>query len=135
MSIIKVFAAIFDEQGRMLLVRRADGDRNWTSPGGTMDGSKPPDQELERIVHEETGLVMQTKTLIGVYAAPFKDHIFLYFNADLTSSDPWRLSPAVMDIGYFEQDKLPQPMYERTRVRIMDAFDSRSGVMRTVTNQ
>lgn len=135
MSIIKVFAAIFDEQGRMLLVRRADGDRNWTSPGGTMDGSKPPDHELERIVREEIGLAIQTQNLIGVYAAPFKDHIFLYFNADRVGSDPWRLSPAVSDIGYFEQEKLPQPMYERTRVRLKDAFDSRRGVMRTVTDQ
>lgn len=37
MPTVGVFAALFDDLERILLVRRSYGHRNWTTPGGRMD--------------------------------------------------------------------------------------------------
>lgn len=56
MTTIGVFAAIFDDEGRILCVKRAYGPQNWTTPGGRMDSGESPIVALEREVREETGI-------------------------------------------------------------------------------
>ena len=40
MPTIGAFAAIFDPEGRMLLVLRAYGPKDWSNPGGRMDAGE-----------------------------------------------------------------------------------------------
>jgi ADP-ribose pyrophosphatase YjhB (NUDIX family) len=59
-------AAIFDEAGRMLLVRRADfGD--WCMPGGAAEVGESPSAAAVREAYEETGLRVRAKRVLGVY--------------------------------------------------------------------
>jgi 8-oxo-dGTP pyrophosphatase MutT (NUDIX family) len=56
--------ALFDENGRILLLRRKDNDK-WTMPGGTMDFGESLGQCAVREVREETGFDIEISGLIG----------------------------------------------------------------------
>ncbi|MGC8856762.1 MAG: NUDIX domain-containing protein, partial [Anaerolineae bacterium] len=60
-------AVIFDEQGRILLTRRADNGQ-WCLPGGAMEAGESVTETCEREVWEETGLRVRVLRLLGVYS-------------------------------------------------------------------
>lgn len=64
--VVGVDAAIFDDDGRLLLTCRADTG-TWCMPGGAVDLGESPSEAAEREAVEETGLRVRTHTLIGVY--------------------------------------------------------------------
>ena len=59
-------AAVFDDEGRLLVQRRAD-DGTWGLPGGFVDPNESPRETAVRETREETGLVVKPEELIGVY--------------------------------------------------------------------
>ena len=59
-------AAIFDEEGRILLMKRAD-DGTWCLPCGFVDPGESPDETAVREVREETGLDVRVLDLVSVY--------------------------------------------------------------------
>jgi 8-oxo-dGTP diphosphatase len=61
--------ALFDGEGRILLLRRKDNDK-WTMPGGTMDFGESLGQCAVREVREETGFDIEISGLIGTYTDP-----------------------------------------------------------------
>ena len=58
--------AIFDEDGRILLVLRAD-DQTWCLPGGWVDANESPAEAAVREVREETGLEARSVGLVDVF--------------------------------------------------------------------
>lgn len=63
---IAVAVALFDAQGHILLVRRAD-DGQWALPGGWADVGYTPAENAARELFQETGLQARCDGLIGVY--------------------------------------------------------------------
>jgi ADP-ribose pyrophosphatase YjhB (NUDIX family) len=59
-------AAAFDEEGRLLLIRRAD-DGLWALPGGLINPGETPAQASVREMREEAGLAVEPYALLGVY--------------------------------------------------------------------
>ena len=59
-------AAIFDEQGRILLVHRSDSGR-WCLPCGFTEPNESPAETAVRETREETGLEVVAVQLVGVY--------------------------------------------------------------------
>nr|EGQ40917.1 MAG: ADP-ribose pyrophosphatase [Candidatus Nanosalinarum sp. J07AB56] len=53
-------AYVFDEESRLLVVRRSDeenhGQHYWEVPGGQLDAGESPSNSVEREVNEETSL-------------------------------------------------------------------------------
>ena len=135
MPTVGVFAAIFDEQRRILCVKRNYGPRNWTVPGGGMEPGESPIEALEREVREETGFMIETKRLIGVYAAPFKDDLVLFFEAEIRSDEGWQPDGEISERGFFARDDLPRPFGPRTLARIEDAFAGRTAVVRVFDSE
>ncbi len=64
-----VAALIYDEDGRLLLVRQRDGDV-WSTPGGSIDPDETPADAVVRETWEETGLLVEPRRIAGVYGGP-----------------------------------------------------------------
>jgi 8-oxo-dGTP diphosphatase len=70
---LSVRAVIYDEQGRVLLLKRSMRSKNypgrWEFPGGKVDRGERFDDALVREVREETGLEVRLKRFIGAARA------------------------------------------------------------------
>ena len=66
MPTLGVFAAIFDEAGRLLCVRMNYASKRWSTPGGRVEAGESPLEALKREVLEETGLNITPGELLGV---------------------------------------------------------------------
>ena len=62
-------AAIFDDDGRILLVERAD-DRHWGLPAGWLESNEAPSHAAVREVREEIGLEIEAVQLVDVIFRP-----------------------------------------------------------------
>jgi len=69
-------ACIRDEEGRILLLRRSDGDNLWGFPGGAVEPGEGAAEAAVREVREEIGLEVEPTALIGVYTGP--EYAFAY---------------------------------------------------------
>ena len=129
MPTVGVFAAIFDQRGRILCVKQNYGSLTWTTPGGRVEAGESPVAALIREIYEESGYHAQVGHLVGVYSAPFKDDIVLMMTATIISNDGWEPNGEIAQIGFFARDALPEPMNPRVQHRILDAFAGRSGIL------
>jgi ADP-ribose pyrophosphatase YjhB (NUDIX family) len=59
-------AAMFDHDGRILLVRRTD-DSQWCLPCGWVEPGESPAEAAVRETHEETGLKVEVARLVDVF--------------------------------------------------------------------
>jgi 8-oxo-dGTP pyrophosphatase MutT (NUDIX family) len=73
-------ACVRDPQGRILLLRRGDGENLWGFPGGMIEPDERADEAVVRETFEETGLKVEPAALIGVYTGP--EYRFAYPNGD-----------------------------------------------------
>lgn len=60
-------AGIFDEQGKVLLVKRSDNGR-WGLPAGFCEVNQTPRENMKREVREETGLEVEVGSMIDVFS-------------------------------------------------------------------
>jgi 8-oxo-dGTP pyrophosphatase MutT (NUDIX family) len=124
-------AAIFDEQGRVLLTKRQDNGQ-WCLPGGGVEPGESVAEACEREVLEETGLSVRVTRLVGVYShsdqltvyseADKFQIIALHFTAEIIGGE-LGLSNETSDFGYFtmkEVDRLE--MLDRHKERILDTL-------------
>jgi 8-oxo-dGTP diphosphatase len=69
------FAAVRDDRGMILLVRRSDSG-NWELPGGRVELGETATVAAEREVVEESGVTIKVTRLAGVYTDA--GHIMVY---------------------------------------------------------
>lgn len=130
MTTIGVFAIIFDEERRILCVKRNYGPRNWTTPGGKLETNESPLECVVRETKEETGYRVKHLRLLGVYSSAFRDDLVLSIEAEIFDRDAWQPDGEISEIGFFAADELPLPISPITQARIEDAFEGRTGVIR-----
>jgi 8-oxo-dGTP diphosphatase len=130
MPSLGVFASIFDEAGRILLVRQAYGSRHWTTPGGRVEEGESPLVALKREVIEEITCDVRLSHLIGVYVKAYRDDLVLSFDATLIRGTPRPCPPEISEIRFFAKEQLPSELAFNSRVRIEDAFGNCRGVIR-----
>jgi 8-oxo-dGTP diphosphatase len=132
MLTLGVFAAIFDEEGRILCVRMNYATHAWTTPGGRVELGESPLDALKREVLEESGLEVVPEVLVGVYSKPHKNDMVLFFRARVIAQSPWQPNDEIAQMGYFGRDDLPEPMGLVARTRIIDALDGITGIVRVI---
>jgi 8-oxo-dGTP diphosphatase len=132
MPTLCVFAAISDENSRILCVRMNYATRAWTTPGGRVEPGESPLDALKREMLEESGLDVEAGELVGVYSKPYKDDIVLFFRASVVGRNAWLPNDEISHVGYFGRDELPEPMSPGVRARIIDALDGASGIVRVI---
>ena len=124
-------AAIFDEQGRVLITKRRDNSQ-WCLPSGGVEPGESVAEGCEREVLEETGLSVRVKRFIGVYSHPDQLTIYsemdkfqiiaLHFEAEIIGGE-LSLSDETSDYGYFTMDEIGGlEMLGRHKERIIDTL-------------
>jgi ADP-ribose pyrophosphatase YjhB (NUDIX family) len=122
-------AAVIDEQGRILLIRRADNGL-WAMPGGALEVGETPAGGVLREALEETGVRCRVKSLVGVFDSRLcgtrtRHHlyqfVFLCEPLDQGSGSPSH-EIEVLEVGWFAEADLPQDLDPGHRSRIPEAF-------------
>jgi 8-oxo-dGTP diphosphatase len=77
-TMITVHGLIINDQGKMLIVKRADHDSRpgvWEMPGGTLEFGEDPRKGIVREVKEEVGLDVVTEKIITLHSLVTKGFI------------------------------------------------------------
>ena len=107
-----VSALVRDEQGRILLARRAvdPGAGLWDLIGGFMDEGEKPLETLRRELLEETGLEVEPGEFLGgladTYGPDGNATINFYWEARLPEGEP-RAADDIAELAWFPGDALP----------------------------
>lgn len=123
-------AAVFDQQGRVLLHLRTDNGL-WALPGGAIEIGERADESIVREVAEETGYAVEVVRLVGIYSDPetttitypngdVAAYVSLLFEAKVISGKP-RLSDESAEVDWFLPSELPELFLEAHGIRIADA--------------
>jgi ADP-ribose pyrophosphatase YjhB (NUDIX family) len=110
---VDVRGAVFDDDGRVLLVReRFDG--LWTLPGGWGDVLESPSEAVCREVREESGLTVEAVKLVAVldrekhpHTPPMPFHIYKFFFLCRKLADGEFDPTETLEVGWFALDALP----------------------------
>lgn len=123
-----VSAVVRNDQGDVLLVRRADTGR-WALVSGILEPGEQPAVGLGREIEEETGVVAEVEALTGVWTLPEltypngdrAQYLDLCFTARHVSGDARVNDDESLEVGWFATDALPD-LPHRTKVRLERAF-------------
>jgi mutator protein MutT len=123
-------AAIIDDAGQILLIRRADNGQ-WAMPGGALEVGETPAQGVEREALEETGVRCQAVTLVGVFDSRYcgttsrhQLYHFVFLCRPLAAESVSTPTHAheVLDVRWFARDALPDDIDPGHVSRIPEAF-------------
>ncbi|HVE90963.1 MAG TPA: NUDIX hydrolase N-terminal domain-containing protein [Actinomycetota bacterium] len=112
---VDVRAAVFDDLGRILLVRETSDAGRWTLPGGWANVNDTPSESVVREVVEETGFVVEAAKLLMVqdrdrHNPPGVFHSYkLFFSCTLTGGSA-RGSHETSDPAFFARDSIPHDL-------------------------
>src|SRR4051794_5592516 len=101
---VSVAAAILDDAGRFLAIRRADTGR-WEPPGGVLELDESITDGLVREVHEETGLHVRPAALTGVYKNMNRGIVALVFHCEIINGEA-RPTAEAREIAWLTPDEL-----------------------------
>lgn len=123
-------AAIIEE-GRILLIRRADNGL-WAMPGGGLEVGETPAQGVIREVLEETGVACEAIALVGVYDSRLcgtlsLHHLYQFMFLCRPLPDIPTVAPSshvheVKEMDWFPEHALPDDLDPGHVRRIPDAF-------------
>lgn len=102
-------AVCFDEQGRVLLGRRAfdPGAGRWDLPGGFLHEDEHPVDGLRREVREETALEIEPIEFLGVWLEPYDGRTVLCLAWTARATGDAQPGDDLVELRWFERDELP----------------------------
>lgn len=120
---VDVRAAVFNDAGRILLVREV-ADGRWSLPGGWADVGDTPSVSAAREVLEESGYSTRISHLVGVFDAhdgesPFSAYKIV-FVGELTGGEAGG-DHETDGVDFFAADDLPPLSHRRTPLRVVEA--------------
>ncbi|WP_037321437.1 NUDIX hydrolase [Amycolatopsis orientalis] len=128
-----VTVAIFDDQGRILLIHKVDNDL-WALPGGGHDAGESITDTAVREVQEETGLEIEIVRLVGTYTDPrhvmayddgeVRQQFSLCFEGRWTGGQPREDGTETKDVRWVSSNALDDlNIHPSMRLRIEHALD------------
>src|SRR3990172_10548319 len=138
--------AVFDDDGRLLLARDADG-RGWTTPGGAIEPGESPRDAAIRELLEETGLDGAECELFGAYGGAefeitYRDgnrvaYVSIMYGCRKVRGQLQLQSDELQEVRWLdEHEAMNLPLPDTTRKMLPDAFEwwratpNRSGARR-----
>ena len=107
-------AAVFRDDGRLLLVKEATG--KWALPGGWVDTDRSILENTVKEVSEEAGLDVTAERLIAVldrdkhHRPRYARKIIMCFVLCVSHGGAFRPNSETVESGYFALDELPAPL-------------------------
>lgn len=129
-------AAVIDEEGRILLIRRADNGL-WAMPGGALEVGETPAEGVLREAFEESGVRAETVALVGVFDSRLcktvsRHHlyqfVFLCRPTDGHAAETPTHAHETLGSAWFAEDALPDDLDPGHAVRIPHAYRIWHGV-------
>ena len=104
-------AVCFDEDGRILLGRRAldPGRGLWDLPGGFLHENEHPLDALRREVREETALELASVEFLGFWLEPYDGRTVLCLAWTARARGEGRAGDDLVELRWFEPEELPSP--------------------------
>ncbi|MER6303825.1 NUDIX domain-containing protein [Kitasatospora sp. NPDC001539] len=126
-----VVAVAVDDQGRVLLARRAD-DGRWATVGGILDPGEQPADGVVRECLEETGVLVVPELLASVTVSPqvtypngdLTQYLVLTFRCRVVGGEARVNDDESLEVGWFGLDELP-PMIDSEHERLRHALECR----------
>jgi 8-oxo-dGTP pyrophosphatase MutT (NUDIX family) len=116
-----VRAAVFDEAGRIFLVRHTYV-AGWHFPGGGVEPGETALDALSRELLEEGAIALEEEPrLHGFYfnrSVSRRDHVALYVVRRFTQAAPPTPNREIAETGFFACDNLPEGASRATRARL-----------------
>lgn len=117
---VSVAGAVVRDDGRILVIRRADNGA-WELPGGVLELAEAPEDGVHREVWEETGIHVAVERLTGVYKNMNRGVVALVFRCHPIGGEA-RTSEESTDVRWFSADEVEGHMSEAFAVRLLDAL-------------
>jgi 8-oxo-dGTP diphosphatase len=117
---VSVAAAIVDEVGHLLAVRRRDNG-HWEPPGGILELDETIQAGLVREVREETGLEVEPEALSGVYKNMRRGIVALVFRCRAVGGE-LRPTGEAEQVSWLSPDDVQNLMDEAYATRLLDAL-------------
>jgi len=117
---VSVAAAIVDESGQLLAVRRRDNG-HWEPPGGILELDETIQAGLVREVREETGLEVEPQSLSGVYKNMRRGIVALVFRCRIIGGEA-RPTREAEQVSWLSPDEISNLMDEAYATRLLDAL-------------
>jgi 8-oxo-dGTP diphosphatase len=117
---VSVAAAVVNDKGQVLAIRRRDNSR-WEPPGGVLELGEAIEDGLRREVHEETGLIVEPVALTGVYKNMTQGIVALVFRCAMTGG---QLTATVetSEFRWLTREQIGAQMTPAYAVRMIDAL-------------
>jgi ADP-ribose pyrophosphatase YjhB (NUDIX family) len=125
---VSVTGIVFRDDGRVLVIQRAD-DGRWVPPGGVLELSETPPDGVAREVLEETGVQVKVDKLTGVYKNMIRGVVTLAFRCYAAGGETHPTSEA-RQVAWLTVDEAKQDMVEARAVRITDALSGNGPFVR-----
>jgi len=111
---IDVRGAVFDDEGRILMVREVMDHNRWTLPGGWADVSQTPAQSVVREVFEETGFRARAVKLAAAWDHAAQGHqppslysiVKHFFLCEVTGGAA-QTSLETSEVRFFAENEIP----------------------------
>ena len=113
---VDVRGAVFDAQGRVLMVREVADAGRWTLPGGWADVNLTPAENVIKEVREESGYAVQVQKLAAVWDRTRQGHhpgVFscckMFFICAAVGGSA-AVSSETSEVAWFAEDALPDDL-------------------------
>ena len=125
-----VDTAVIDEDGKILLIRRADNGK-WAMPGGALEVGETAVEGAVRETLEETGVQCRVTAMIGVFdsrlcGSETAHHLYHFtFLATPLSTDGFgngSHKQEIVDVAWSAEEELPEEMDPGHVTRIPEAY-------------
>jgi ADP-ribose pyrophosphatase YjhB (NUDIX family) len=117
-------------EGELVLLRRAiePGYGLWAQPGGFLEADETAIQGAIRETLEETGLIVEPTSIVGLYSRPQAAIVVVAFEARITGGE-MTATPESLEVATFLPGAIPWPRiaFNTTTWAIRDWLAGRSG--------
>lgn len=129
-----VAVVLFDEHGRVLMVRQNYGRHLWGLPGGVVEPGETPTAAAIREAAEETGLTVELDHLIGLYHVRSRRGGTRFMFAGRIAGGEAAVPPGgeIAEVRWFPTGELPSPTTASSPFAIRDAVAGSRGVLRDI---